>query len=317
MQRLTRHLAAVHGNETSLSKALNSTGKERLVRFRQLKRQGIAQYNNEQLARHGQITRERDVSSEKEPVTCGTCHAVISKSYFWRHRRLCTAVVIKNNCPLLAPIPLTVAQQEKQDMWNDFQREILSRFRANEVGILCQTDDTIKMIGLKMFQGVATKIDKIDEVRKSVMANMWKLAGLYLQFKNVKGQNVAFSDMLRRQNFQQFRAAVRHCDDNSDEESGVKTVKAGVKATLSHVINSACKYVKADYLEHHKDDEAAEMDKFTAVLAANYKNLFCDAVYHLNKIRQEKLCSPAKLPTQSDMTRLKQYTVQKIRKLTN
>ena len=53
----------------------------------------------------------------------------------------------------------------------------------------------------------------------------------------------------------------------------------------NYVINSACKYVKAEYLQHHKDEEAVEVDKFTAVLAANYKNLPDDAVYHLNKIR--------------------------------
>ena len=94
------------------------------------------------------------------------------------------------------------------DMWDDFLRKILSRFRANEMGILCQTDDTITMIGLKLFQGVATKIDKIDKVRKSVMANMRKLARLYLQFRNVKGQEAALSDMLCRENFQQFQAAV-------------------------------------------------------------------------------------------------------------
>jgi len=47
----------------------------------------------------------------------------------------------------------------------------------------------------------------IDEVRKSVMANMRKLARLYLQFRNVKGQDAALSDMLHRENFQQFQAA--------------------------------------------------------------------------------------------------------------
>jgi len=79
------------------------------------------------------------------------------------------------------------------------------------------------MTGLKLFQGVATKIDKIDEVRKSVMTNMRKLARLYLQFRNVKGQDAALSDMLCRENViiiiimtvhttnvQQFQAAVRH-----------------------------------------------------------------------------------------------------------
>jgi len=83
------------------------------------------------------------------------------------------------------------------------------------------------MTGLKLFQGVATKIDKIDEVRKSVMTNMRKLARLYIQFRNVKGQDAALSDMLCRENViiiiiiiiimtvhttnvQQFQAAVRH-----------------------------------------------------------------------------------------------------------
>jgi len=101
-----------YGRPLSVSEALNCTGKERLVRFRQLKRQVIAQYNDQQSARCGQIITERDVWSEKEPVTCGTCHVVISKSYFWWHRRLCTAVVMKNNCSLPAPIPPRVAQQE-------------------------------------------------------------------------------------------------------------------------------------------------------------------------------------------------------------
>ena len=82
------------------------------------------------------------------------------------------------------------------------------------------------MTGLKLFQGVTIKIDKIDEVRKSVMTNMRKLARLYLQFRNVKGQDAALSDMLCRENViiiiiiiimtvhttnvQQFQAAVRH-----------------------------------------------------------------------------------------------------------
>ena len=74
--------------------------------------------------------------------------------------------------------------------------------------------------------------------------------------------------------------------------------------------------MKAEYLQHHKDDEAVEVDKFTAVLAANYKNLSGDAVYHLNKIRQVKLHRPAELPSQTDMTRLKQYTVDRMQQLT-
>ena len=35
------------------------------------------------------------------------------------------------------------------------------------------------MTGLKLYQGVATKIDKTDEVRKSIMTNMRKLARLF------------------------------------------------------------------------------------------------------------------------------------------
>jgi len=87
------------------------------------------------------------------------------------------------------------------------------------------------MTGLKLFQGVTTKIDKIDEVRKSVMTNMRKLARLYLQFRNVKAKDAAFSDMLRRENVQQFQAAVWHVATEVDPVSGNTTVKPGVKTT--------------------------------------------------------------------------------------
>jgi len=38
-----------------------------------------------------------------------------------------------------------------------------------------------------------------------------------------------------------------------DEDMGRRTVKAGLKAVLSHVITTACKFLKTDYLHPHKD----------------------------------------------------------------
>jgi len=55
---------------------------------------------------------------------------------------------MKKNCSLPAPIHLRVAQQEKQDTWDDFLREVLV-----DSGLTRQTDDTIKNDWLEIVSG--------------------------------------------------------------------------------------------------------------------------------------------------------------------
>ena len=66
---------------------------------------------------------------------------------------------------------------------------ILTSFRNNDVGHICRTDPDIRLIGRKRWQKDRTKVDKTDEVRKSVMADMRNLASLFLEYKKTRSNN--------------------------------------------------------------------------------------------------------------------------------
>lgn len=65
----------------------------------------------------------------------------------------------------------------------------------------------------------------------------------------------------------------------------------------------------------HDDDKASEIDKFVTVFQLNYKNVFADATYALNRNRQIKLRRPQELPADEDVKKLKDYTVQRMNEL--
>ena len=54
------------------------------------------------------------------------------------------------------------------------------------------------------------------------------------------------------------------------------------------------KVVKVTYLERNDDDKAAEIDKFTDVLALNHNFIFGDALYQINKITADEAASSRK-----------------------
>ena len=65
------------------------------------------------------------------------------------------------------------------------------------------------------------------------------------------------------------------CDDNTDGGG----LKAGLKIVYYYLLKKMAKVVKVMYLERNEDDKAAEIDKFTDVLALNHKFIFGDTLY--------------------------------------
>ena len=73
---------------------------------------------------------------------------------------------------------------------------------------------------------------------------------------------------------------------NNSSDNG--KVKPGLKIALAYVLKTASKIMKASFLMDDKDEEAAEIDKFVAVLNLNHNYVFGDAQYLLQKGRQIK-----------------------------
>lgn len=141
---------------------------------------------------------------------------------------------------------------------------------------------------------------------------MRRLAHMYIEFKKfseIDGKQTSdASDMLCRANFQLLTQAIETTTTSAEKNE----IKAGVKYATYYLIKSFSKVMKGTHLINDQDSKAAEIDKFLDVLALNKNFLFGDATYVLNRNRQVKLRRPEALPTESDVEKLKQYTVNRI-----
>src|ERR1043165_7240206 len=145
------------------------------------------------------------------------------------------------------------------------------------------------------------------------MSDMRRLAYLYLAFKrqceNADVLVLSSSDMLSRKNFSYLEDAITEYTGSSSSPDGLR---AGLKTALNYLLKRFLKVVKASHLVRDEDDKASEMDKFLEVFQLNEHHILGDATYKLNRNRQEKLRRPAQLPSETDIEKIKQYTVERV-----
>lgn len=97
---------------------------------------------------------------------------------------------------------------------------------------------------------------------------MRRLGTLYNCFKqkchdSSVDTSLAF-DMFKRKNFKIMEETIMSLTIDSDGQ-----VKTGLKVGLGYILRKVCKYLHGEYLIQWKDADAAEIDRFLAVL--NYQ----------------------------------------------
>ena len=188
--------------------------------------------------------------------------------------------------------------------------EILKSFHDDQVGKLCRTDTTIKLIGSKSWEKEKTKVDKFDEVRKSVMGDMRTIATLYFEFKSrFPGSTNDSIDMFQRQNFDYLKEAIIEMTTKEETPDGVN-VKYGLKSTIYYLLVRAAKVLEGEALTRRgseAEEEAKEMVQFAKIMKHHENSLFGDAKYFINKSRQQRLRLPTRTPAEEDLEKLKNH----------
>jgi hypothetical protein len=306
---LHRHIVLNHKSEEIVTQALALPKRDRALAFALMRKNGISKYNRTQSKKDiPSYERERSRTEDQQLVQCGNCLGFYSKDYFARHKKLCIADLAQE--PRAMPIDLLA--QSFSELKECFKTEILACFAKDEIGKLCKTDDMIRLFGSRMFEKLTGKTDKKAEVRRSVMSDMRRLAYLFLAFKNTcesaEVQVSSSSDMLNRKNFPYLEDAISQYTCSSVGDG----LKAGLKTALNYLLKRFSKVAKASLLVRGEDEKASEIDKFLDVFQLNQNHIFGDATYKLNRNRQEKLRRPTQLPSEADIEKLKQYTLERV-----
>lgn len=203
--------------------------------------------------------------------------------FFARHKKIC----LSEACDATVSIPLSLLT--KLDGADDFLCEVLCKLREDDIGKICKTDPLIIMVGKRLYMKNKLKADKKNEVRKSVMSSMRRLAALYLAFNDseeelgpINREEATVADMFKRCNFSHLEKAVVSYTRKGGAQ-GMDDLKHGLKSALYCVIKRTSKILKGTYHIDEHDKKAEDVDKFVDIFELNHDYLFGDASYAMAK----------------------------------
>ena len=117
---------------------------------------------------------------------CSKCHGFYNSSLLWKHALKCNAIVTgtsDDGIKLSAKITATSNA--------NFDADLLSKFRTDEIGMLCRTDSIITTVGRILWER------SIRKDRKSTMGEMRKLGSLLQTAKSISNNaNLTGNDIL-------------------------------------------------------------------------------------------------------------------------
>ena len=301
-QNLRRHLTMKHHYEAEVYAILSDKTLSKLQvskAFARIRNRGILLNNSKKDSDFTAI----HCGTQGDIVHCSTCQGAYSARSFYRHRKNCTSAALKLKANTIGEPKTKFAL-------------LLSNFRNNDVGNTCRSDKYIKLFGYTLFQKEKTKVEKYDEVVKSVSNDMRLLARLLLHTKLTVPDDVIIvdaSDLVDRKYWPHVRDAI----DQMTTDADASTLKHGLKLSLYYVIMRFCDCLVGEYLSlKGHEEEILEVENFKKLLKHHQNHFFGDAKYKTNLSRQETLRLPSRLPDESDVQRLRDYSVSRIEDLT-
>ncbi|XP_065641740.1 uncharacterized protein LOC124810140 [Hydra vulgaris] len=268
-------------------------------------------YNKKQLQeKTPNSLRERVSRTNIEPVMCTGCLEFYARTFFKRHTIKCN----ENSCTSLIPLPISSMDNLIKDLSEDFKKNIIEKLRDDEIGKSVKNDPIILMIGSRLFNKIKRKKDKQNEVKRSVRADMRRLANLYQNFKKFQIKTVYnnATDMFLRTNFMHLSSAILVYTSSENEEQ-----KSALKHALCYLILNAAEKLVGHFLSLENDSVANDICNFIKLFKLEKDNIFADANYDLISRRNRKHKKPVNLPLENDIELLRNYTMVTIEKIVN
>ena len=311
--RLTRHIRAVHKNEEQV-KQVNKGSNEQRAAFKQFKRNGILNYNVKIAGeKDAKLLRERMSKKDSTIVVCDKCSGIFNRHWFSSHKQNCQAEGDS--------YPNSVATSvffSSCDVSEEFKKEILSKFTSDEVGMLCQQDETIVKIGCKLYRKLKSRQDKKVEVRRSVMTDMRRLGHVFIHFRDeVEKRNlgsVTVPDMFKPEHLDALDEA---CTNYTTSKDNGGKEKSGLQIAVYYLLTKAAKTLKVFYLIKREKAKASETGEFLDLFRESKDNFIGGAIYNTNKNRNTQLRRVDNLPQIEDLRKLRNYMSTRITEMTS
>lgn len=314
--RLTEHIKSKHKTEEKVKHALTLPKDLRDRAFDTMKKEGIFMANNQLLKSRDvdmtNLIRERN-QGKKSLKVCSTCKGFFSTSQIYKHIRKCLGAEGSTNTPVSLS---TRSLVDDSEFTTDFKEEVLESFRDSDYGDLIRNDNWIKHYGYFLYENMQGSCKKFEK-RLSLNSKLRRLAHLFLEFKSVmadRKQKVveSCSEMFNIDYYEELKQAIGNM--TRDKESN--KIKNGLKLTLKYLVKDVCDAMHVYYLKRKENQKAADLGNYMVVLSKSWSSFFKNAEESIITKRLTELRAPVKLPSKSDIVKLRDHTKKTIQDLT-
>ena len=238
---------------------------------------------------------------------CTGCKRFISGRNFWHHQ-CCVEKPTRVN-------PVSMLREPHTDQ--DFEADILRRFRDSAPGRICRANKIIQQVGYRHYCLRKSQTSKQVEVRKSVMQEMRELARILIKFRELAREEegldseLGMEEMLSRVRLPILRQAINELASENDGQE-----KYGQKLGMHNILVRTIRSMKGMYAEAMEDEKAAELDRFHDAYKFRAPEMFASARYRAVAQSMNKACRPASLPEEVHLQKLKKFIATEMERVT-
>ncbi|XP_070212643.1 uncharacterized protein [Littorina saxatilis] len=301
MSKLKRHLIKKHRNEEGVEAALALPFVEQNRAIEGLRKEGIYRKNVDLQAggcENDKLIKKRAQGTAKT-VMCGGCKGFYSHRQIHKHKKHCSHTFSSSARAVYFD------GSKPAEVSEEFQKEVLERFRDDDCGKLCRKDHLILLMGQKLW------MKSVKKERKVVMSEMRRMGNVILAVNRLSSAELSGEDVLTRKHFDQLTQAIQ--DLTQREEKG-RQQKSGLKLAIGFTLKKAIKVLKGLYTQHDELEKAKEIGYFSDVLDLHWDYIFYTAQVECEQ-RRGVLRKPASMPIEQDVKNLKEFVLAEMQKL--
>lgn len=304
---LRRHVLLRHKDHEDVKSLLCLPKPEQKLRFDLMRKRGIHDENKKRLkenpAEQNNLIVERS-HGRSEFQMCSACLGFYQRSKMWHHKLHCDSTGTGESA-LSVPIEMLSTSRPSSSNMDEFSQKILHRFRGDEAGKICKSDDMIKIVG-KIIWERSSKQDG-----RSTMGEMRRLGTLLLFCRRLSNNDkMSGHELFDPKNFKLVVDSMNTLTAKEDEG-----LKGGLRLGIGYVLKKAARFTKSEFIINGQDDEVRKRENFLALLHSSWGHLFNRAECQMESNREISLRRPGNLPIEEDVEILRDYVELRINQL--
>lgn len=312
---LSRHIQKCHKEEEEVKAALKLPGPEKQQAFKNMKRQGIYQFNVKALCNQSEeeLIKERKTAQHKsytQMAMCSLCKAFLNKNTMHRHKKICK----RAEETTIPPCGISLNVFKEVEYPASYVQFVYTRIQTDDVGMKIRDDTFIKDYGFMEYQAIEGSSFKLTEKLNTLRSKMRRLARLFMEFQKIASEAGVVvkhcSEMFNVKSIKLLSTAVNSMTIDPEGE-----MKSGLRLGLRSLILEVSNSIYSTHMVMGEDDKALEAEKFRKVLQVRWKSFFRSAQEAIIKKRQNESRDPKRLPSVEDIKQIQQFTKSSVKEL--